>query len=89
MQTEPVDTAGMDRDRIYDRRWWTLAVLCLSLPHHRARQHILNVALPTWSRDLHPSGSAQQWIVASYTILYASVLLTTGASVTASAARNS
>jgi EmrB/QacA subfamily drug resistance transporter len=68
----------MDRERIYARRWWTLAVLCLSLLIIGLDNTILNVALPTLVRDLHASGSQLQWIVDAYTILYASMLLTTG-----------
>jgi EmrB/QacA subfamily drug resistance transporter len=39
---------------------------------------ILNVALPTIQRDLHTTASGLQWIVDVYTLIYASVLLTTG-----------
>ncbi len=68
----------MDAATIYARRWWTLAVLCLSLLIIGLDNTILNVALPTLVRDLHVSGSSLQWIVDAYTILYASMLLTTG-----------
>src|ERR1700737_2072740 len=69
---------SMDPQRIYARRWWTLGVLCLSLLIIGLDNTILNVALPTLVRDLHASGSQLQWIVDAYTILYASMLLTTG-----------
>jgi EmrB/QacA subfamily drug resistance transporter len=39
---------------------------------------ILNVALPTIQRELGASASQLQWIVDAYTIVYASILLTTG-----------
>src|SRR5690348_2882328 len=35
------------------RRWWGLAVLCLSLLTISVDNTILNVALPTLARDLH------------------------------------
>src|SRR5580700_7802004 len=64
--------------RIYARRWWTLAVLCLALLVIGLDNTILNVALPTLVRDLHASQTQLQWIVDAYTIVYASLLLTTG-----------
>lgn len=68
----------MDAETIYAKRWWTLGVLCLSLLVIGLDNTILNVALPTLVRDLHASGSALQWMVDAYTIVYASLLLTTG-----------
>ena len=68
----------MDASTIHARRWWTLAVLCLSLLIIGLDNTILNVALPTLVRDLHASQSQLQWIVDTYTIVYASMLLTTG-----------
>jgi EmrB/QacA subfamily drug resistance transporter len=69
----PTDAAA-----IYARRWWTLAVLCLALLVIGLDNTILNVALPTLVRDLHASQTQLQWIVDAYTIVYASLLLTTG-----------
>jgi EmrB/QacA subfamily drug resistance transporter len=69
----------MDAAAIYARRWWTLGVLCFSLLIIGMDNTILNVALPTIQRELHASGSQLQWIVDAYTIVYASILLTTGA----------
>ena len=36
-----------------DRRWWILAVLCLSVLLVVVDNTIVNVALPTISKDLH------------------------------------
>jgi MFS family permease len=69
----------MDQATIHARRWWTLAVLCFSLLIIGMDNTILNVALPTIQRDLGASGSQLQWIVDAYVIVYASILLTTGA----------
>ena len=60
------------------RRWWTLAVLCLSLLVIGLDNTILNVALPTLQRDLDASSSQLQWIVDVYMLLFAGVLLTAG-----------
>jgi len=61
------------------RRWWTLVVLCFSLLVIALDNTILNVALPTLQRDLDASASELQWIVDSYMLVFAAVLLTAGA----------
>src|SRR4051812_16004036 len=60
------------------RRWWTLAVLCLSLLVVGLDNTILNVALPTLQDDLGASASQLQWIVDVYMLVFAGVLLTAG-----------
>ncbi|MCU1454134.1 MAG: drug resistance transporter, EmrB/QacA subfamily [Acidimicrobiales bacterium] len=62
----------------YDRRWWTLAVLCISLMVISVDNTILNVALPSIVSDLHAQGSQLQWIIDAYTIVFAGLLLTAG-----------
>ena len=71
-------TGGPDRSRDYERRWWTLAVLCLSLVMIVVANASLNVALPTLVRDLHASASSLQWIVDAYSLVFAGLLLTAG-----------
>jgi EmrB/QacA subfamily drug resistance transporter len=61
------------------RRWWTLGVLCLSLLVISLDNTILNVALPTLELDLGASSSQLQWIVDSYMLVFAGLLLTAGA----------
>src|SRR5580693_1408821 len=61
-----------------DRRWWILAVLCLSVLLVVVDNTIVNVALPTISRDLHASTSALQWVVDGYTLTFAGLLLLGG-----------
>lgn len=63
-----------------------LAVLALSLVVIGMDNTILNVALPTLVRDLNASASELQWIVDSYVLVFAGLLLTMGAWATASAA---
>src|SRR5580693_2035289 len=60
------------------RRWWILAVLCLSVLLVVVDNTIVNVALPTISRDLHASTSALQWVVDAYTLSFAGLLLLGG-----------
>jgi EmrB/QacA subfamily drug resistance transporter len=61
-----------------DRRWWILAVLCLSVLLVVVDNTIVNVALPTISRDLNASTSALQWVVDAYTVSFAGLLLLGG-----------
>ncbi|MBE2317264.1 MFS transporter [Solirubrobacter sp. CPCC 204708] len=65
-------------DSLNPRRWWTLAVLCLSLLVIGLDNTILNVALPTLQRDLDATSSQLQWIVDVYMLVFAGVLLTAG-----------
>src|SRR6516165_7224684 len=58
----------------YQRRWYTLAVLCLSLLVIVVDSTIVNVALPTFARDLNASTSGLQWIVDAYTLTFAALL---------------
>ena len=72
-----------DPEIAYRRRWLTLAVLCISLMVIGLDNTILNVALPTLAHaknlgGLGASGSALQWIVDSYTLVFAGLLLTMG-----------
>ena len=66
-------------DLAFDRRWWTLAVLCLSLLIVFVGNSSLNVAIPTLSRELHATESQLQWVVAVYSLVFAGLLFSTGA----------
>ncbi len=63
----------------YERRWLTLAVLCVSLLVIVIDNTIVNVALPTLQNDLGTSITGLQWVVDSYTLVFAGFLLTFGA----------
>ena len=60
------------------RRGLVLAVLSLSLLVISLDNTILNVALPTLSRDLAASAGELQWIVDVYLLVFAGLLLTAG-----------
>src|ERR1700680_1119364 len=60
------------------RRWWALAVLCLSVLLVVVDNPIVNVGLPPLSRELKASTSDLQWFVDAYTLLFAGLLLTGG-----------
>jgi EmrB/QacA subfamily drug resistance transporter len=61
------------------RRWWMLGVLCLSLLIVFVGNSSLNVTIPTLSRELHATESQLQWVVASYSLVFAGLLFSTGA----------
>jgi EmrB/QacA subfamily drug resistance transporter len=63
----------------YERRWWALGFLCLSLLIVIVGNTSLNVVIPTLSRKLHASNSQLQWVVAIYSLVFAGLLFTTGA----------
>src|SRR4051812_16491603 len=65
-------------EEVHARRWWTLAVLCLSLLIIVMDNTILNVAIPRLVEDLGASNSQLQWIIDGYTLVFAGLLLTTG-----------
>ena len=62
----------------YARRWKTLGVLSLSLVIIGLDNTILNVALPTLQREFHASASKLQWMVDSYLLVFAGLLLVFG-----------
>jgi EmrB/QacA subfamily drug resistance transporter len=68
----PIDPA------VYARRWKTLAVLTLSLLIIGLDNTILNVALPSLQEEFDASASTLQWMVDSYLLVFAGLLLTMG-----------
>jgi EmrB/QacA subfamily drug resistance transporter len=73
-----------DAEHISRRRWLTLVVLCFSLLVIIIDNSILNVTLPTLSKSTADGGlgaadSDLQWIVDSYVLVFAGLLLTAGA----------
>src|SRR3954467_13889960 len=69
----------MQSDLKYQRRWKTLAVLALSLLIIGLDNTILNVALPTLQEEFNASASDLQWMVDSYLLVFAGLLLPLGA----------
>jgi EmrB/QacA subfamily drug resistance transporter len=79
VMTETITRAQAATSTTYARRWYTLGVLCLSLLVIVVDSTIVNVALPTFVRELHASTSGLQWIVDAYTLTFAALLLLAGA----------
>jgi MFS family permease len=66
-------------EELNEKRWWILAVLCSSLVIVVVGNTVLNVALPTLVRELEATQTELQWIVDSYALVFAGLLLTAGA----------
>ncbi|MFD7001529.1 MFS transporter [Streptomyces mirabilis] len=65
----------MDR---HPRRWLILIVLCLSTLVLVVDNMVLTVAIPTIAEDLKASAQDLQWILDSYMLVFAGLLLTAG-----------
>lgn len=78
-ETQAEQTPLHERPDIYAKRWFILGIMCLSLVMVVMAVAGLNVALPTIQRDLGASGTELLWIVDSYAIVFAGILLVAGA----------
>ena len=72
IEADPIDP------KVHERRWIILGVLCMSLLIIVMDNTILNVAIPSLMTDLGATNSQVQWIVDSYVLVFAGLLLTTG-----------
>jgi EmrB/QacA subfamily drug resistance transporter len=72
--TDSIETEAMG----HPRRWLALSVLCVSVFLAVVDNTIVNVALPTMSRQLDASVSGLQWIVDSYALVFSALLLIGG-----------
>lgn len=59
-------------------KWYTLAAACTVLFMVMLDNLVVNVAMPTISREFSASTSALQWIVSAYTLVFASLQITAG-----------
>jgi MFS family permease len=75
----PITVPLHERPEVHDRRWFLLAVLCLSLVMVVMAVSGLNTALPRIQEDLGASSTQLQWIVDAYALVFAGLLLTAGA----------
>ncbi len=64
--------------RGYEKRWIALAFVMISLLVMALDNSVLNVALPSISKDLGASATGLQWIVDAYVLCLAGTLLTFG-----------
>src|SRR6476620_4585472 len=61
-----------------NRKWWTLAAVAFGLFMIMLDNTVVNVALPSIERDLHITISQPEWIVTSYALVVAALLITGG-----------
>jgi EmrB/QacA subfamily drug resistance transporter len=73
----PIGTRGRV-DGVDNRRWLTLAVLCVSLLIIVIDNTIVNVTLPQLVGQLGAGVSQLQWVVDAYTVAFAGLLLLAG-----------
>jgi EmrB/QacA subfamily drug resistance transporter len=57
------------------RRWWILVAVSLATFMTYLDNNVTNVAIPTIQRDLHLSIAGLEWVVSSYILVFASLLL--------------
>ena len=60
------------------RRWWTLVAVALATFMSYLDNNVTNVAIPTIQRSLHLSVSGLEWVVSSYILVFAGLLLVGG-----------
>lgn len=59
-------------------KWLTLAAACFALFMAILDNLVVNIALPTISRELDATTSELQWVVSAYTLVFASLQITAG-----------
>ncbi|MEA5153774.1 MFS transporter [Raineyella sp.] len=60
------------------RRWWGMAAIALGTSLVIMDATIANVALPVVIEDLHMTATEAQWVSAVYSLVFASLMLTSG-----------
>jgi EmrB/QacA subfamily drug resistance transporter len=78
MHGRPVTQSAGEATSSHPNRWRILGVLVLALLVTSIDHTIINVALPQLVEGLKASSADLQWVVASYTIVFAGLLLTAG-----------
>jgi len=59
-------------------KWYTLVAACFALFMAMLDNLVVNIALPTISRDLDARNSELQWVISAYTLVFASLQITAG-----------
>ncbi|HEY5114332.1 MAG TPA: MFS transporter, partial [Nakamurella sp.] len=77
-QTRPAGN-GVDVPSVSaERSRWTLVAVALATFMTYLDNNIVNVAIPVIERDLHLTTSGLEWVVSSYILVFASLLLAGG-----------
>ncbi|GAB3276665.1 MFS transporter [Kineosporia babensis] len=67
-----------DLAAVSGRRWWILAVACLTQLMVVLDGSIVNIALPTAQQDLGFSDGNRQWVITGYALVFGALLLVGG-----------
>ncbi|MEZ4529874.1 MAG: MFS transporter [Thermomicrobiales bacterium] len=59
-------------------KWYTLIAACFALFMAMLDNLVVNIALPTISRDLDARATQLQWVISAYTLVFASLQITAG-----------
>ena len=78
MSPSTVSASNESAGRPEARRWWALAAVSLATFMTYLDNNIVNVAIPTIQRSLHLSVSGLEWVVSSYLLTLAGLLLVGG-----------
>ncbi|NOX63887.1 MAG: MFS transporter [Chloroflexi bacterium] len=65
-------------DQTYPRKWWILVAVGLSLFMGSVDGTIVNIALPTLTRELYPEFAVVQWVVLSFLLGLVMLMLSMG-----------
>jgi EmrB/QacA subfamily drug resistance transporter len=76
--TFPTSGAAAPPEEPYERRWLALAVIAVTVLMVILDATIVNIALPSVSKDLKITPATQQWIVTAYTLTFGGLLLLGG-----------
>jgi EmrB/QacA subfamily drug resistance transporter len=61
-----------------NRKWWTLGAVSFGLFMMMLDNTVVNVALPAMQRSLHIGSNELEWVVVSYALTFATLMLTGG-----------
>ena len=78
MSSESITEAAPDKTPVSSRRWWVLAVMSVGVLIVFIDNTVVNTALPAISVDLGASTSGLQWVIDSYVLILAGLLLLGG-----------
>lgn len=82
--TEPVASPSRESapativGKTIGQAWLPFAALCLCFFVEMVDNTVLTIALPTMGRDLHASTTQLQWVTGAYSLMFGSLLLTSG-----------
>jgi EmrB/QacA subfamily drug resistance transporter len=69
----------LDASQKLKNRWFVLGVMCISLFIISIDTTVLNLALPSIANGFKATTGQLQWVVDAYSLIFASLLITTGA----------